>query len=70
MDTFVKLIPNAAVKCLIKEAQASGKDIEVSAADTFFVRDKKTKHVVFRGMRLREDLWGITFTKELYPETK
>jgi hypothetical protein len=70
MDTYVKLVPNSAVKEFIKEAQTTGKDIEVSAADTFFVRDEKTKAMVFKGMRIREDLWGLTFTKAYYPETK
>jgi hypothetical protein len=70
MDTYVKLVPNAAVKSFIKEAQTAGRDIEVSAADTFFVRDEKTKAMIFRGMRIREDLWGLTFTKSYYPESK
>lgn len=70
MDTYVKLVPNASVKSLIKEAQTAGREIEVSAADTFFVRDEKTKAMIFRGMRIREDLWGLTFTKSYYPESK
>lgn len=70
MDTYVKLVPNSDVKGLLQEAKTAGRDIEVSAADTFFVRDEKTKAMVFKGMRIREDLWGLTFTKTYYPETK
>jgi hypothetical protein len=68
MDTYVKLIPNAEVKGFIKQAQTNGRDIEVGAADEFFVRDEKTKAMIFKGMRIREDLWGLTFAKSYYPE--
>jgi hypothetical protein len=68
MDTYVKLIPNAEVKGFIKQAQTAGRDIEVSAADTFFIRDKKTNAMILKGMRIRQDLWGLTFTKTYYPE--
>jgi hypothetical protein len=69
-DSYVKLIPNSTVKELLKEAQTTNRDIEVSAADQFFVRDKKTKNIVFKGMRLREDLWGLTFMKAYFPDSK
>jgi hypothetical protein len=67
-DTFVKLFSNSTVKTFLKEAQKDGQIIEVDSGDAFFVRDKKTKMIVFKGMRVREDLWGLTFTKTYYPD--
>jgi len=56
----VKLVHNTKVKALLEEARKS--DYEIKAeGDYFLVRDKKTFDVIFKGIKIRTDLWGLTF---------
>ena len=60
----VKLVYSQKVKDLLQEAKK--KDHEIKAeGDYFVVRDRKSFGVIFKGIKIRTDLWGLTFeTKE------
>lgn len=58
----VKLVPNDVVKGLLKEAKRSQHNIEVDDS-SFMVRDNITNGLVFRGIKIRNNCWGITFIK-------
>jgi hypothetical protein len=63
-DTVVKLCSNTSTKTLLQEAQRIKHLIEIQE-DSFYVRDQKTQNVIFRGIKIRGDLWGLTFSKDL-----
>jgi len=66
-DTFVKLLPSASVKILLEESKKANYPIEIS--DSYFiVRDKKNMQVSFKGIKIRDNVWGITFSKSFWPE--
>lgn len=56
----VKLVPNAKVKTLLEEAKKADHEIKAEG-DYFVVRNTKTFDVVFKGIKIRTDLWGLTF---------
>jgi hypothetical protein len=60
---IVKLVGNSKVKDLLQEAKKQEHDIKVEG-DYFVVRDKKSFGIVFKGIRIRADLWGLTFEKK------
>lgn len=60
----VKLVPNAFVKDILQKAKEAKHNIEVDE-ESFMVRDNKTNYVVFRGIRIRNNCWGLTFAKDL-----
>ena len=60
----VKLVPNAFVKDILQQATEAKHNIEVDE-ESFMVRDRNTKGVVFRGIRIRNNCWGLTFAKDL-----
>jgi len=61
-DEVVKLVQNAAVKELLQEAKKANRIIEVDEM-SFMVRNNMNKRVIFRGIQIRNNCWGITFTK-------
>ena len=65
-DTFVKLLPNASVKRLLEESKEANHPIDIK--DSYFiVRDNKSCQVSFKGMKIRDNVWGITFSKSHWP---
>jgi len=67
-NTFVKLLPGAIVKTLLRQATSNKCLIDVD--DSYFiVRDVKTSNVTFRGIKIKENIWGITFEKKFWSET-
>ena len=58
----VKLVHNSKVKDLLEKAKKEEHEIKVEG-DYFIVRDKKSFKIVFKGMKIRTDLWGLTFEK-------
>jgi hypothetical protein len=63
-NTVVKLCSNTSTKTLLEEAQRIKHLIEVQE-DSFYVRDQKTSKVIFKGIKIRSDIWGLTFSKDL-----
>jgi hypothetical protein len=63
-NTVVKLCSNTSTKALLEEAQRIKHLIEVQE-DSFYVRDQKTSKVIFKGIKIRSDIWGLTFSKDL-----
>lgn len=58
----VKLVYSPKVKDLLQEAKKQ--DYEIKAeGDYFVVRDRKSFGVIFKGIKIRTDLWGLTFEK-------
>ena len=66
-NTFVKLVPNAFVKDLLLEASKTKHSIEVEDT-SFMVRDKISQDIVFKGIKIRNNTWGLTFSKSYYPD--
>ena len=59
----VKLVYSPKVKDLLQEAKKQ--DYEIKAeGDYFVVRDRKSFGVIFKGIKIRTDLWGLTFDKK------
>lgn len=56
----VKLVHNTKVKALLEKAKKAEHEIKAEG-DYFIVRDRKTFDVVFKGIKIRTDLWGLTF---------
>jgi hypothetical protein len=63
-NTVVKLCSNTSTKALLQEAKRIKHLIEVQE-DSFYVRDQKTSKVIFKGIKIRSDIWGLTFSKDL-----
>ena len=61
-EETVKLVPSATVKDLLEKAKAVNHFIEIDD-NSFIVRDKSTNKLVFRGIKIRNNCWGITFLK-------
>jgi len=59
----VKLVHNSKVKELIEKAKKEEHDIKAEG-DYFVVRDKTSSKLVFKGIKIRTDLWGLTFEKK------
>ena len=59
----VKLVYSPKVKDLLQEAKKQDHDIKAEG-DYFVVRDKKSSGIVFKGIKIRPDLWGLTFEKK------
>ena len=55
----VKLVNNSKVKDLLQAAKKQEHDIKAEG-DYFVVRDKKSSGIVFKGIKIRTDLWGLT----------
>ena len=66
-DEVVKLVQNAVVKKLLQEAKKISHIIEVDET-SFMVRDNMNKKVVFRGIKIRNNCWGITFLNYINAE--
>jgi hypothetical protein len=62
-ETIVKLCSNASTKDILEEASKSKHLIEVQE-DSFFVRDKKTLQMIFKGIKIKNNTWGLTFPKQ------
>lgn len=62
-ETIVKLCSNALTKDLLEEASRAKHLIEINE-DSFFVRDKKTFQMIFRGIKIRNNTWGLTFPRQ------
>ena len=62
IEETVKLVPSATVKDLLKEAKNVDHSIKIDE-NSFIVRNKDTKIIVFRGIKIRNNCWGITFLK-------
>ena len=58
----VKLVSSLKVKDLLQAAKKQEHDIKAEG-DYFVVRDKKSSGIVFKGIKIRSDLWGLTFEK-------
>ena len=61
-NDVVKLVHNAVVKELLQEANKIKHVIEIEDC-SFMVRDNSTKNVIFRGIKIRNNCWGISFSK-------
>lgn len=62
-------MPNSSVKILLEQAKGYGQEIQV--LDSYFiVRDCKNISFSFRGIKIRENVWGITFSKSCWPDEK
>lgn len=59
----VKLVYSQKVKDLLQEAKKQDHEIKADG-DYFVVRDKKSFGVIFKGIKIRTDLWGLTFEKK------
>jgi len=59
----VKLVYSPKVKDLLQEAKKQDHEIKAEG-DYFVVRDRKSFDVVFKGIKIRTDLWGLTFEKK------
>jgi len=59
--SVVKLLPNSTVKTLLQKAKSSNLIIDVQES-YFIVRNEKGIGVKFKGIKIREDLWGVTIT--------
>jgi len=55
----VKLVSSLKVKDLLQAAKKQEHDIKAEG-DYFVVRDKKSSGIVFKGIKIRTDLWGLT----------
>jgi len=55
----VKLVHNTKVKALLEEAKRADHEIKAEG-DYLIVRDRKTFDVIFKGIKIRTDLWGLT----------
>jgi hypothetical protein len=55
----VKLVYSPKVKDLLQEAKKQDHEIKAEG-DYFVVRDRKSFDVVFKGIKIRTDLWGLT----------
>ena len=58
----VKLVSSLKVKDLLQEAKKQDHNIKAEG-DYFVVRDKTSYNIVFKGIKIRTDLWGVTFEK-------
>lgn len=56
----VKLVHNSKVKDLLEKAKKEEHEIKAEG-DYFIVRDKRSFGIVFKGIKIRTDLWGLTF---------
>jgi hypothetical protein len=56
----VKLVHNSKVKDLLEKAKKEEHEIKAEG-DYFIVRDKKSFSILFKGIKIRTDLWGLTF---------
>jgi hypothetical protein len=59
---IVKLVPNDTIMNVLRESMRAKHIIE-SEEISFMIRDKKTKIVFIRGIKIRENCWGLTITK-------
>ena len=59
----VKLVYSQKVKDLLQEAKKQDHEIKAEG-DYFVVRDRKSFGVIFKGIKIRTDLWGLTFEKK------
>lgn len=59
----VKLVYSQKVKDLLQEAKKQNHEIKAEG-DYFVVRDRKSFGVIFKGIKIRTDLWGLTFEKK------
>ena len=55
----MKLVYSSKVKDLLQEAKKQDHEIKAEG-DYFVVRDRKSFDVVFKGIKVRTDLWGLT----------
>ena len=67
-NTFVKLVPNIFVKDILMDAKKSKHLIEIDDT-SFMVRDNESQNVVFKGIKIRNNTWGLTFSKFYYPDS-
>lgn len=58
----VKLVYSSKVKDLLQKAKKQDYEIKTDG-DYFVVRDRKSFGVIFKGIKIRTDLWGLTFEK-------
>lgn len=56
----VKLVHNSKVKELLEKAKKEEHNIKAEG-DYFVVRDNNSSKIVFKGIKIRTDLWGLTF---------
>lgn len=63
-NEVVKLVPNSKVKEILLSAKKL-RHIITPTEEYFIVRDNKTSCVMFTGIKIRSDLWGLTFKSQL-----
>ena len=56
----MKLVHNSKVKDLLEKAKKEDHEIRVEG-DYFVVHDKRSSVIIFKGIKIRTDLWGLTF---------
>ena len=66
-NTFVKLCSSAFTKDLLNKAQNAKHLIEVDDI-TFMVRNKETRDMTFKGIKIRNNTWGLTFSKQFWKD--
>jgi hypothetical protein len=59
----VKLVYSQKVKDLLQEAKKQDHEIKAEG-DYFVVRNRTSFGVIFKGIKIRTDLWGLTFEKK------
>lgn len=66
-DTFIKLMSVGMVKDYLKEARKVKYLVEKDAL-TFTVKDDETRDLVFKGVRVNQGFYGVTFSKKYWVE--
>ena len=66
--TFVKLCSSAFTKDLLTSAQKARRLIEVEES-TFMVWNKETKDMTFKGIKIRNNTWGLTFSERFWKDS-
>ena len=66
--TFVKLCSSAFTKDLLTGAQKAHRLIEVDES-TFMVWNKETKELTFKGIKIRNNTWGLTFSERFWKDS-
>lgn len=66
--TFVKLCSSAFTKDLLTGAQKAKHLIEVDET-MFLVWSKETRDLIFRGIKIRNNTWGLTFSERFWKDS-
>lgn len=68
VKTFVKLCSSAFTKDLLNQAQKANCLIKVEDV-TFIVWNRETRDLTFRGIKIRSNVWGLTFSEGFWKDS-